>query len=159
MSSTEPAVRVWDAGTLPVEGDRGGSQLVLHKHRNVHEEAAGLEARGEEGAVLGVAAFVHAELLAVSRFAARGQEDVHQRGLFILRVSPVCKMSMGAMEEGPESSPPHRAWSCSYCPDGEERAFNALRFMLPCAARSMLCGLSPVPLELPCPIRRQLGGR
>lgn len=95
---------------LPVLSHHGGSQLVLHQHSHGHLEAALVEAGGEEGAVLGPAALVDTELIEVAGAAARGQQDVHQRPLLILRVPPACK-------ETPARSDRARG-SCRHGPKG-----------------------------------------
>lgn len=83
-----PASEWW---LLPVDGHHGRSQLVLDKDRHGHHEATLMEAGGQEGAVLGTAALVHAELVVVPGAVPRRHEDVHQWSLCVLRVPPACK--------------------------------------------------------------------
>lgn len=75
-----------------------------------------MKARGQESAVLGTAALVHTELVVVPGPAAGRQEDVHQRTLHVLRVSPACKTNPNRGSDGgkgagglqpPSQSPAH----------------------------------------------------
>uniref|UniRef100_A0A8D1FL23 Uncharacterized protein n=1 Tax=Sus scrofa TaxID=9823 RepID=A0A8D1FL23_PIG len=72
---------------LPVEGDHGGAQLVLHNHRQAHREVR-RKAGWQHGPIGGEAALVDAELLAVAPATAPQQQGVEQRGARILSILP-----------------------------------------------------------------------